>query len=242
MPNGASIVDCANLWTCIFKLDHCSKTSCWDGPIRIEHVKKHLNLPTEPQTRPKIAELWSSKFSTSHYTENDNYYLKALSTNNYPRLLLETYKEAKATGEVSFQHWNVTEEFKKYSVYEYSFASDCPGDFYSGSFLRRKFDSLPYEHEEQDIVDYWQKKVERGRQVRVVNFQTGTSLHSLLERLGDIYSSVFIKSNDGFIWVTCLILILKTTNHLCCHHIKFSSQKLVPVCSVKLAQMQVGDF
>ena len=45
--------------------------------------------------------------------------------------------------------------------------------------------------------------IERGRKVRVVNFQTGTSLHSLLERFGDIYSSVFIKSNVGFIWVTC---------------------------------------
>ena len=165
-PNGASIVECTNLWHCIFKLDHCSQTSCWDGPIRIEHVKKHLNLPTAPQTRAEIAEQWSSKFSTSHYTSDDNYYLNSLSTNNYPRLLLETYKEAKATGEVSFKHWNVTEEFKKYSVYEYSFASDSPGDFFSGSFLRRKFDSLPYEHEQQDIVDYWQKKVGARSKVR----------------------------------------------------------------------------
>ena len=167
-PNGASIVQCANLWNCIFKLDDCSKTYHWDGPIRKEHVKKHLNLPTVPQTRAEIAEEWSSKFSTSRYAENDNYYVNALSTNNYTRLLLETYEEAKATGEVSFQHWNVTDGFKKYSVYEYSFNSDCPGDFYSGSFLRRKFDSLPYEHYDQDIVDYLQKKVAATSKVRYV--------------------------------------------------------------------------
>ena len=101
-PNGASVTECADLFNCVFKLDHCSKTYHWDGPIRKEHVKKHLNLPTEPQTRAKIAQEWSSKFSTSRYAENDNYYVNALSTNNCNRLLLETYEEAKATGEVSF--------------------------------------------------------------------------------------------------------------------------------------------
>ena len=167
-PKGASVTECADLWNCVFKLDHCSKSYHWDGPIRKEHVKKHLNLPTEHQTRAKIAEEWSSKFSNSRYTQDDNYYVNALSDNKYQRLLLETYEEAKATGEVSFQHWNVTDDFKKYSVYEFSFNSDCPGDFYSGSFLRRRFDSLPYEHYDQDIVDYWQKKVGATSKVRYV--------------------------------------------------------------------------
>ena len=104
LSNGAAADECKNLWNCIFKHDHCSETSCWDRPLRKAHVKKHLNLPTEPQTRPKIAELWSSKFSTSRYSLNDNYYLNALSTNNYVPLMLETYQEAKTTGEVSLKH------------------------------------------------------------------------------------------------------------------------------------------
>ena len=168
LPNGATTVECTKLWNCIFKQDHCSETSCWDGPIRKEHVKKHLNDPAHPETRPKIAELWSSKFSTSRYRLNDNYYFNSLSTNNYAPLVLETYKEAKTTGEVSLHHWNVTEGFKKYSVYEYSFASNCPGSFYSGSFLRRKFDSLPYVDEKQEIVEYWQRKVAATSKVRYV--------------------------------------------------------------------------
>ena len=182
LSNGAAADEFKNLWNCIFKHDHCSKSSCWDGPLRYAHVKKHLNIPTDPQTRPEIAELWSSKFSPSRYTLNDNYYLNQLSMNNYVPLLTETYQEAKTTGEVSLKHWNVTEGFNKYSVYEYSFASNCPGNFNSGYFLRRKFDWLPYVHQKQEIVEYWQKKIAAMSTVRYVEREECT-----LFRWGSIF-------------------------------------------------------
>ena len=102
--------------------------------------------------------------------------------------MLETYQEAKTTGEVSLKHLNVTEGFNKYSVYEYAFASDCPGTFYSGSFLRKKFDSLPYLHPKQEIVEYWQKKIAARSTVRYVERED-----SVFFRWGSIF-----PYGDGF--------------------------------------------
>ena len=96
--------------------------------------------------------------------------MNALQQNKYVPLMLETYQEAKTTGEVSLKHWNVTdtEGFDKYSIYEYAFASDYSWKLLFRIFLRRKFDSLRYLDPNQEIVEYWQKKVAARGIVRYV--------------------------------------------------------------------------
>ena len=134
LPNDGSAKECILLRDHIFRFDDCSKSGCHDGGIRYPTVKKHVHNPSIPQTQAEVTQLWSSKFNASCFTLNDNYYYKELSKDNYFPLLKETYDEAKETGVVAFNHWNITKGNIKYGIYEYDFASDCPGDYYSGFF------------------------------------------------------------------------------------------------------------
>ena len=100
---------------------------------------------------------------------NDNYYYNNLSSENCVPLLKETYNEAKAIGLVAFKHWMVSEEFLKYSIYEYDFASDCPGGLDAGYFLRKRFPWLTYKDQQQEIVKYWQKQIAARFTVKYVD-------------------------------------------------------------------------
>ena len=148
LPSEESTKECKLLIECIFKHDDCSNNAYHNRCIRYAHVSKHVEDPNVPQTDIEVCELWKSKFNPSHLTFNDNYYYNQFYSDKFVPILKATYTEAKNTGVVAFNHWIVSQEHLKYSIFEYDFASDCPDGRNSGYFLRKKY---PWLHTLQEL-------------------------------------------------------------------------------------------
>ena len=176
LPAGESTTECKLLIKRIFKHNDCSNNAYRDGGIRYAHVSKHIEDPTIPQTDVQVYKLFTSMFNPSHLTLNDNYYYNQLYSGNFVPILKETYTEAKNTGVVAFNHWIVSQEHLKYSIFEYDFASDCPDGRYSGYYLRKKYPWLRHEDKNQEIVKYWQRQIAARSTVKYVYTERETHI------------------------------------------------------------------